>query len=689
MKRILLFAFIVLFFKAFPQWTAKNPFEQKVFIENKGQYALKDKATKEEILFGARQDGLQYYFTKNSIYIKHTSSVKRSEPEIEAEIKRLGIKEEAKAEEKEFAFKQVEEFHQLNFVGAGNQTEILSAEKISHTYNFGVSANQTIIANAFKKITYKNLYPGIDMEFYFPEDKQGFKYNFILQPGADASQIKMQYPLSEKVKISGGNVTIKSLFGDFTDHAPVATQGTNAIDCSFKPEKNNAVGFSISSYDKTQSLIIDPWTTTPIFAGSSNAYDVDWDYAGNCYAYGGISPFQLIKFNNSGVPQWVFTTSTFASSSGGAYYGDFTIDKASSSIYIVDGFNSTGAQMLKVNNSGVQTLVFPGNNSLQEMWRVSFDLCNRHPVIAGGGTTNPSYTGCTLDTNLQSVNPVNIINAPNGLHDMWGLAVDVSGNAYFATAKTQVGTPGFDNYIFRVPNPSLTPITFSVATTYDFVEVASVTYANNANGFNGMAVSDTNLFAYDSYVLTRFSTISGLQTGALNINGASLSSMTYGGLTTDGCGNLFLGLNNSIKQYDANFNYLSTLSAAGMVYDVNLGNGLLYSCGQGFVSATTVSLTICNPCSGGTTQVNNFVKNNTEFSIYPNPTSNNVNIEFVELPKNTKITLYNAMGQKLQSQTVNQKTITLSMEVLPEGVYMVEVYSNEKTSVHKLIKANH
>jgi len=682
MKKLILLVFFFSSFKLLSQWSVKDPFEQKVFIENKGQYVLKGSFSEKEIVFGARQDGLHYYFAKNAIYVKHIATVKRSEKEIEAEMERLEKKVYNEKEEKEFAYKQVEEFHVMDFMGAGTHTEIESFEKVSQTYNFSISNTQTAIASAWKKLIYKNLYPGIDMEFYFPEDKQGFKYNFIVHPGADASQIKIHYPLAEKIKLAEGNIAVRSSFGDFIEHAPLALQNDEVVACVYSAEKNNSVHFNLGKYNGGQTLIIDPWTTTPGFVGINNAYDVDWDFSGNCYAYGGNTPFQLIKIDAAGTILWTYTTS-FASN---WYYGDFCVDKNSGSAYIGDGFNGSGAQIIKVNNAGVQMAIYNGNALLQEIWRVNFDMCNSNPVIAGGGTSNPSYTGATLDTNLITINAVNVINSPTGLHDMWGLTLDASGNAYFMTAQTQVGSGGYDNIIYKVPNPVLSPIAWQTQTTYSFVEVASVNYSPGPpNGFNGAAVSDTNLFLYDSYVLTRFNNITGQATGSLSINGSSQNTMTYGGLTSDGCGNLFLGHNNTIKQYDANFNFVTSYTSAGTVFDVNLGNGVLYSCGQGFVSAFAVSLNVCNPCGGGTTTIHNNMDED-EFVIYPNPARDIMQIGFPPSWGQIKVDLYNSVGQKLRSINMNDKNQTFSLAGMPNGVYLVRCTAGMKSIFKKVVK---
>src|SRR5579862_6525905 len=66
------------------KWTVKNAFDQKVFIENKGQYGVPSPALPSDaILFGAKHEGLFYYFTKNSIWIRKNAAVKRTDEEIE------------------------------------------------------------------------------------------------------------------------------------------------------------------------------------------------------------------------------------------------------------------------------------------------------------------------------------------------------------------------------------------------------------------------------------------------------------------------------------------------------------------------------------------------------------------------------------------------------------------------------
>ena len=66
-----------------------------MFIENKGRFDLKGRASEKDILFWAQQDGLSYYFTRNKIWIVHTFLIKHKEKGIGKILKHFISKEES------------------------------------------------------------------------------------------------------------------------------------------------------------------------------------------------------------------------------------------------------------------------------------------------------------------------------------------------------------------------------------------------------------------------------------------------------------------------------------------------------------------------------------------------------------------------------------------------------------------
>lgn len=261
-------------------WDRTKPFEQKEFIENAGQF---DK----DIKYAVSNQGVDIYFTSTGIIYKHIKQVKFSEEERE-KIERKEEKRTPGTKEEELTVLK-SRFLNIQWEGASPNVRIIAIDKVSNYYTYGdpkdKTGKSTIKANAFKKIIYQNIYPHIDVEYIFPENKDGIKYSFIIHPGADATLIKMKYKDAKKVALDAeGNLKIKSAFGIFTDHAPVTYYlGGENIKSSFILNKNN-ISFQLENYDKTKTVVIDPWITNPLFTGSWNsAFDIDYDYKGNVY----------------------------------------------------------------------------------------------------------------------------------------------------------------------------------------------------------------------------------------------------------------------------------------------------------------------------------------------------------------------------------------------------------------------
>jgi PKD repeat protein len=82
------------------------------------------------------------------------------------------------------------------------------------------------------------------------------------------------------------------------------------------------------------------------------------------------------------------------------------------------------------------------------------------------------------------------------------------------------------------------------------------------------------------------------------------------------------------------------------------------------------------------TDINEVIDVNTEFLIYPNPTSHQLTI-VSELELN-QINILNITGQKVKTITTQFNTIDVSE--LPSGIYFIELITDEKTITQKFVK---
>ena len=574
-------------------WTIKNPGSDKGFVENKGQFLVTGKLKSSEILFAACLDNVSYYFTSNGYTIVHTKEIRKSKTKKE--------EQEYKDEllNREFTYRA----HEVKWENSNGNTIAEGLYEKTNYYSFGYSNTSknkhTVFAKAYQKLIYKDIYPNTDLLFEFAKDTCGIKYTFILRPGATINSIKMHFPLAKGISIDkNGDLIIKSEFGNITDHSPEITEGRHQIPGTFSIE-NNTVCFVSDRNIVKDSTIIDPWVVTPNFTNPSYAervLDIDYDTKGNVYAaisgyFFSIWGVILAKYNNSGVLQW-----SYAPPFSNNPFGDFAVDRRTNNIFIGEGSNNGfGARIVKINSNAVQTGISVGDKNFFEIWRIVFDNCNTRAVVSGGGISWPSFQTCLLDTSLSSFNYINFSGTGECCHDVNMLALDNYGNSYQTTVEASSG-PGWSNKLTKLPLPNFLPYTYSVNTNYDFEETVSIKYTPiGVRGFNGITLSDTSLYLYDSYVLRKFGTTNGnlLNLKRIKYPPAGDSSKIYcGGLTSNDCYDIFLGDRKSVLQFDANLNQVNSFAVSDTIFELKLDlikSNLLYIGGKKFLSAVQIN----------------------------------------------------------------------------------------------------
>jgi gliding motility-associated-like protein len=354
-----------------------------------------------------------------------------------------------------------------------------------------------------------------------------------------------------------------------------------------------------------------------MFANRDRAYDLDWDYKGNVYAFGG-QPYgtpglQFVKIGGSGNIAWTFNADTVRSD-----YGDFTTDKTTGTSYLVGGL---GGKVAKVNTNGMLMAVFQGDTNMNELWRAEFDQCRRKIFVAGGGTQGV-HQGGILDTDMTSLTEVNVLGASFPDHDIALFTLDPDKNyCYMASVKAMGSDSGnFSNVISKISLPAMTPTVWMTPDNFKFKEVGSVPYAGSVTfgatyfcltqGFNGAAATSDWLYLYDGDTLKQFNKTNG---ALVSRHGVRVNSgFEFGGLDADACNNILLGVADSIYAMDSTFHIAGKIQMPDTVYDIHFGqNHIAYACGNGYVTqfadpftntiqGSTVPGT-CSACNGSAT----------------------------------------------------------------------------------------
>lgn len=100
------------------------------------------------------------------------------------------------------------------------------------------------------------------------------------------------------------------------------------------------------------------------------------------------------------------------------------------------------------------------------------------------------------------------------------------------------------------------------------------------------------------------------------------------------------------------------------------------------IPSASITFTVnANICTGVTELTNS------SLSVYPNPTSNFLNIEFLNIPEKGVVELYNTIGELMFSEKLNNKNNAINTSQLNYGMYYIRVVENNKViALQKIVK---
>ena len=306
--------------------------------------------------------------------------------------------------------------YKAQFIDANPQPVIegINKEKCYRNYLWGNDSSHWASEVAvYNSIKYKSLYNGIDVEIY--NIGENMEYDYIVSPGANINDIKIQYQGINRIKITNGNIQLKTSLGEVSESKPIAYQWIDGkkymVACNYLLTKENIVSFEFpNGYKKEFELVIDPTLICSGFSGSTAdnwAYTATYDADGNIFSGGIVTAI--------GYPTTIgaYQTNFGGGGNGGNNYPfDICITK----------YNPTGSSMIFSTYLG-------GSN-------------NEHPSsIFTDATDNLFILGKTYSTNFP-VTAGAYDNSFNGNCDLVVCKLNPSGTALMAS--TFVGGSGED-----------------------------------------------------------------------------------------------------------------------------------------------------------------------------------------------------------------------------------------------------
>lgn len=353
-------ALVLSIFMAVCSW-AHGPRKSFDFKENKGQWP-------EQVLFKAEIGTATLFLESNSLTY---SLVHPEDLAVVHEMSTWTHEERSSYVFRGHAFKvHFDEALTPNVVGQ---------ERQSGYYNYFLGSDQSQWASqvgAFGAVRYSNLYNGIGLRVYNSSDQ--LKYDFLVSPGADASQIVQRYDGVISMELVEGELRMTTSVGDVIERAPYAYQmnGSEMVEvpCSFVLEGDRLSFAFPEGYDASKTLVIDPIVIASTLSGSTGSsnygHSAAYDLEGNIYT-------GAIAFG-SGYPT---TTGAFQTTFGA---GGFGIDIA------VSKLNPTGTDLVWASYLGGSDSEYPHSlitNTLGELYVYGSTQSTNFPTTTGAFDT--------------------------------------------------------------------------------------------------------------------------------------------------------------------------------------------------------------------------------------------------------------------------------------------------------------
>ncbi|HYH15847.1 MAG TPA: PKD domain-containing protein [Flavisolibacter sp.] len=182
--------------------------------------------------------------------------------------------------------------YEAQFVGANTHTNIIADKPIVTYSNYFIGSDPSkwaVGCKTYQGITIENLYPNVDLRYY--SNNGLMKYDLIVKPGGNVSQIALQYKGVEKLTVKNKELIVGTSVGQVRELYPYTYQynakGKQEVPCKYVVQ-GNTVRFEVKNYDPTVPLVIDPTLIFSSFSGSAaNNWGFTATYGPDGSLYGG------------------------------------------------------------------------------------------------------------------------------------------------------------------------------------------------------------------------------------------------------------------------------------------------------------------------------------------------------------------------------------------------------------------
>ncbi len=562
-------------------YVKSNPFPTDYFIQNKGQWNHEDSSIGYILWNGIHnvhlfknKPGFTWKFTQVKMH-KEDHENEFSEIESEYEKERERELEAGNGKEKSDELTQV-------FLNANPNPEIVVEKPSDFYWTYGPEKWNSI---GFKRITYKNIYPFIDVYYETCNNPAlgNFKYGFILHPGANPNHIQMQLKGAKFKNLKENSIQYVAKEFTLFDSGWNAVQNEKNIPLKLKLSKSlsnlkNTLQINLNCPNPIQSeTYIDPYVKVidSFLDAPRNYYNfenlvsqMDYDSDDNTLVMSQNERYPLVaKYNKNGKLQWLFSGQLPLInwySSVYTYYapGAIIMDRNNKKLYIGPGFKpyGNGPQLIRLDTKGNHdNFLSQARADAPELWDLNINCKLNKIVVSGGGIMAPvNMTLISKDTSTLKPNVYRITSDTKNIgQDIIRSIIDFENNYFvlinyskltmkYDSIGQPIGSYWKDYRGLILANDSFNGPKYEIDISPYFVfhEYSNFTKMNTiTNRFNGLAVNDSFVFIYDGKVLM----VNEKFTGKIRCidsvawHKGRRGHLGQSGIAADNCNHVFLG----------------------------------------------------------------------------------------------------------------------------------------------------
>ncbi|HLJ16316.1 MAG TPA: SBBP repeat-containing protein [Bryobacteraceae bacterium] len=162
----------------------------------------------------------------------------------------------------------------MRFAGSNPEAAFEGCDPLSVTTNYfrGDRSRWRFGVPNFRRLLRKNVYPGIDVVFY--GNGSQLEYDFVVHPGADPVQIRLQFAGADRIRTDArGDLILTLGSNDLVQRKPLVYQttrnGKTRLVAGGYEIRDGEVRFALADYDRSRLLTVDPALVYSQYLGGS------------------------------------------------------------------------------------------------------------------------------------------------------------------------------------------------------------------------------------------------------------------------------------------------------------------------------------------------------------------------------------------------------------------------------------